>query len=195
MKKIFALLLIAITFSGCEKDDICTEETTPRLIVEFYDITNNANVKNVLDLKVKGEGAADYMVFNSALDVSDQSRYLFNGSKLELPLRTDGTTTKYTLILNSTSTTLSNEDELTFNYSKENVFVSRACGYKTIFKLNSPGGAVVTDAPTPDTFWILQDNINVQTTNIETENENTYQNLLLVSAWYCFRLRAMHRMR
>lgn len=170
MKKILLLFLFALTFSSCEKDDICTEETTPRLILEFYDTSNNANLKNVVDLKVKGEGAADYIVFNSALEVDDEERYLFNGNKLELPLKIDGTTTKYSLILNSTSTTGDNEDLLEFNYTTENVFVSRACGYKTIFTLKaSPDGVIKTDAATPDTFWI-QD-FNILTTNIATENE------------------------
>ncbi len=170
MKKIFALLLIFISLSGCEKDDICTEETTPRLILEFYDISNNAILKNVVDLKVKGEGAADFIVFNPALPETNTDRYLFNGNKLALPLKIDAGTTTYSLILNSDSTTSDNEDILTFNYTPENVFVSRACGYKTIFELNpAPNGVIKTDAATPDTFWI-QD-MNILTTTIETENE------------------------
>ena len=169
MKKILLLLLIAVLFSGCEKDDICTEETTPRLVLEFYDISNNANLKDVVDLKVKGEGAADFIVFNTTLPETDPARYLFNGNKIELPLRTDGTTTKYSLILKSNTPANINEDFLQFNYTTEKVFVSRACGYKTIFELNSPNGVVKTDAVIPDLFWI-QD-FNILTTNIETENE------------------------
>ena len=133
MKKILALFLLTLSLAGCEKDDICTEETTPRLILEFYDISNNANLKNVLDLKVKGDGAADFIVFNPALDETNPARYLFNGSKLELPLKIDGTTTTYSLILDSTSATNANEDLLQIDYTTENVYVSRACVYKTIF--------------------------------------------------------------
>ena len=156
MKKILLLLLIAITFSSCEKDDICTEETTPRLILEFYDISNPSNLKTVLNLKIKGVGLTD-----------DLGTY--NGvSKIQLPLKIDGTTTKYSLILNSLDTT-PNEDFLEFNYTTQNVYVSRACGYKTTFTLNSPNGVIKTDAAIPDSFWI-QD-INIQTTNITTENE------------------------
>jgi len=169
MKKILLLFLIAVAFSGCEKDDICTDETTPRLIVQFYDISNNANLKNVLNLKVKADDAPDYIVFNPALDASNPQRYLFNGTKLELPLKLDGTTTTYHLILNSTDAVYKNEDILQINYTPENVYVSRACGYKTIFTLNNPGGVIRTDAPTPDLYWI-QD-LSVLTTNITTENE------------------------
>ena len=70
MKKILALLLITLSFSGCEKDDICTDETTPRLILEFYDISNPANLKTVLNLKVKGVGQTDDLgTYNSVSKV------------------------------------------------------------------------------------------------------------------------------
>ena len=170
MKKLLLLLLLIFSFSSCEKDDICAEETTPRLIMEFYDISNPANLKNVLNLKVKGNGATDFIVFNESLPIDNQNRYLFSGNKLELPLKINDSITKYSLVLNSTSTSvLPNEDLLEFNYTRQNVYVSRACGYKTIFTLNSPIGVIRTDNETPDLFWMQ--NINIQTTNIDTENE------------------------
>jgi hypothetical protein len=151
------LLLLTVTFSSCEKDDICAEETTPRLVLEFYDISNPSNLKNVLNLKITGEGQTELGTYNGV-------------NKVELPLDIINDTTKYSLILNSVSSTGSNEDSLQFNYIRQNVFVSRACGYKTIFELNAtPNGVIKTDAATPDGFWI-QD-INIVTTNIETENE------------------------
>jgi hypothetical protein len=171
MKKIFALVVLVISLSSCEKDDICVDETTPRLIIEFYDITNPSALKSVVNLTVKGEGASDFMVFNSALLETDPNRYLFNGNKLALPLKIDGTTTKYNLVLNSTSATASNEDILEFNYTTDNVFVSRACGYKTIFQLDSPGAVIVTDNELPTSFWIQQNSINIQNYSIITENE------------------------
>ena len=158
MKKIYLLMVVTLALSGCEKDDICTEETTPRLILEFYDVSNPANLKNVLNLKVKGVG-----------QMNDLATY--NGvSKIQLPLNPSENSTKYSLILNSTSTTIApNEDFLQFDYTHENVFVSRACGYKTTYTLNTPNGILLTDAATPDTFWIQE--INIITTNITTENE------------------------
>lgn len=170
MKKILLLLLVTISLSSCEKDDICTDDTTPRLVLEFYDISNPSNLKSVVNLKVKAVGAADFLVFNTALAETDPARYLSNGNKVELPLDIIQDTSKYSLVLNSTSSTGANEDFLQFNYTRQNVFVSRACGYKTFFELNpSPTGVIKTDAVTPDGFWI-QD-INILTTNIETENE------------------------
>jgi hypothetical protein len=160
MKKILVLLLLVLSFSGCEKDDICVDDTTPRLIIEFYDDANPVNTKNVTNLKVKGDGAVD-----------DLDLGTFNGvSKINLPLKNTEDMTRYSLILNSTSTTgTNNQDFLQFDYTRQNVFVSRACGYKTIYELNSPNGLIHTDATTPDQLWIR--NINIQTNNIETENE------------------------
>lgn len=174
MKKIIALLLIAVFFSGCEKDDICVDETTPRLIIEFYDVTNPSAQKNVVNLTAKADGVDKPIVFNTALLVDDPNRFLFNGNKLELPLKTDiiegeSTLTRYHLVLNSTNAAASNEDILEFRYTAENVFVSRACGYKTIFQLNSPGGLTNLDPVAPDTKWI--NNINIEKYSIVTEDE------------------------
>jgi hypothetical protein len=159
MKKILLLLLLAISFSGCEKDDICVDDTTPRLIIEFYDDSNPANLRNVTSLEVTAVGQTD-------------SLKVFNGvSVIQLPLKSFEDMTKYSLVLNSNSTNplVINEDFLQFDYTRENVFVSRACGYKTIYELNSPNGVTLTDTATPDLLWIR--NISIQTTNIETENE------------------------
>lgn len=163
MKRILALLLITICFSSCEKDDICAEETTPRLILEFYDVNNLTVKKNVTSLKVTG------YISDNVLNPIPLAT--FNAvNKIELPLRITEDVTKYSLILNSTSTSVTpNTDILQFNYTRQNVYVSRACGYKTIFTLNSPIEVIQTDAATPDLFWMQF--INIQTTNIDTENE------------------------
>lgn len=150
---------MAIYISGCEKDDICADETTPLLVVEFYDIANPANLKTVLNLKIKEVG--------QTIDLGT-----FNGeSKIKLPLKINDTSTKYSLIFNSGGTIIPpNEDFLQFNYTTQNVFVSRACGYKTVFTLdNNPNGVVKTDASIPNSFWI-QD-INIQNNSVTTENE------------------------
>lgn len=151
------LLCLVISFSGCEKDDICVDEITPQLVVEFYDISNPTVLKNVVNLKVTADGMTD------ALNT-------FNGvSKIRLPLKTNEDITRYRLLLNSNSSTAFNEDILEFNYTRENVYVSRACGFKTVFELNSTNGILLSDIATPDGLWI-QDT-NLQTNSIVTENE------------------------
>ena len=158
MKKIILLVLLAISFSSCEKDDICSDDTTPKLVIEFFDITNPSNPKNVINLKVKEVGQADtYFTFPSENTIS-------------IPLRITATATKYSFILNSAYTTNANEDFLEFNYTTQNVFVSRACGYKTIFELNNDtSGVIKTDAEMPDGLWMQ--NVVKITNSITTENE------------------------
>ena len=55
MKKIsllFALVFLIANYS-CERDDICPESTptTPRLIIDLYDLGDQETQKNVFDFK------------------------------------------------------------------------------------------------------------------------------------------------
>lgn len=160
MKKIYLLIAIAIAFSGCEKDDICdaATSTTPRIIIQFYDNVNTTELKNVSNLQVTGVGLATPLT-------------VFNGvSTIKLPLKTDMDVTKYSLILNSTSTTgTNNEDFLEFNYTSQSIFVSRACGFKSVFALNTTNGVLQTNAAAPDESWIQS--ITIETNTIENEDE------------------------
>lgn len=157
MKKIlFGLfsILFTMSFFNCEKDDICEEgtPTTPRMIIEFYDNNNPTNKKTVTDLKITAEGLSSSLEFNTV-------------SKVELPLKVNENTLNYSFILNSKSTTLALEDKIDINYTRKDVYISRACGYKTVFTLNSPNGMTIN---TPKN-WIQE--IAVQKTTIENENE------------------------
>lgn len=156
MKKIFLLVLIAFAFSSCEKDDICdaNTETTPRLILEFYDKTNTTELKNVTNLLVSGVG-----------QITDLETYT-GVSKIELPLKITDDVTNYSLTLNSTIPSTINEDLLQFDYSRATVFVSRACGYKTVFTLNNTNNNIVT---TDSNNWI--DSVTITERNIDSEND------------------------
>ena len=166
MKKIFLVLLAAFSFSSCEKDDICdaATSTTPRLVIEFYDnLIATPTLKSLTKLKAVATGMDEGVVFNSAL--TDSSRYLSNSSKVYLPLDPSANTTTYTLTNNFGAAT-ANADVLTFDYTKKEVYVSRACGYKYLFNLTNTN----TDILTPDTDnWIK--NIIIVKPNLETENE------------------------
>jgi hypothetical protein len=166
MKKIILLLfVIALSFSGCEKDDICDANTatTPRLVISFYDVTNSSVLKNVTNLKITGEGMTDGVVFNGSS--------LINGSTVSIPLKTDADATTFSFILNygSTNPALVNEDILRFNYVREELFVSRACGFKTNYTLDPQTPYVHTDAATADQKWIQY--IAVKNSIIANENE------------------------
>jgi len=161
MKKIVFIilsLLLAVSFWNCEKDDICAEGTpvTPRVIIEFYDATATETLKNVTNLLVIEP------TFSEGLSP-------FNGaSKIAVPIKTNATTTTLNFIQNGGDTNVANDniDAITFNYSTKNVYVSRACGYKTLFQLNTVNPIILTSDANN---WIQ--NIIVTQPNIENENE------------------------
>lgn len=157
MKKIILLVLVlALSFSSCEKDDICDANTptTPRLIVEFYDSATPTVLKNVTDLKVTGVGASINLSFNGV-------------SKIQLPLKTTEDSTGYSLTLNSgNSVTV---DDIKFDYTRKDVFISRACGFKTVFTLNTNTITLNNTLNSKQGNWIKD--IIIATSNIETENE------------------------
>lgn len=149
------LLLFAVSFWNCEKDDLCdqTTPTTPKLIIEFYDNVNQTELKNVTNLGV--------------IEPTFSTGFPFNGvSTISVPLRTNQDATTLQFILNGSDTDTTNDivDELTFNYERNDVYISRACGYKTLFQLNTPNGIT-----TSSNNWIQ--NIEIVQANINNENE------------------------
>ncbi|OXG06490.1 hypothetical protein BC749_102397 [Flavobacterium araucananum] len=171
MKKIISLLLV-FTFglSSCEKDDICDANTptTPRLVISFYEIKEPTKTKNVNNLMVIGEGQTTGIIFNKS--VADTTKYVANGNTISIPLKTDALTTTYKFVYNSLSTNAAarNTDIIKFNYTHQNVYVSRACGFKTTFLLDAAKPFEQTD-PAGDGLWMQQ--IFVKTLNVESENE------------------------
>lgn len=177
MKKIISLVLI-FTFglSSCEKDDICDPDTptTPRLVIEFYNYNTPLVLRDVVNLKIVGKGKSETdggIVFNEG--ATGTTRYLTNGNKVFIPLKVDQQTTTFSFIYDATNTNpaIKNSDELTFNYTTDNVYVSRACGFKTIFNLKTttPDFPYELTDPAGDGFWIRR--IIVQKPNIDNENE------------------------
>ena len=169
MRKIFLLVLaLALFFSSCEKDDICDANTatTPRLVIQFYDFANPSVLKNVTNLKVVGAGMTDGIIFNPT--ATGDSKYLTSGNTISIPLKTNDVTTSYTFTLNSgnSNPALVNVDNIKFDYTKTDIFVSRACGFKTIFTLNPTNPYTHTIAADK---WIKY--ISVEKSNIENENE------------------------
>jgi len=158
LKLLFTLVLLALLTTNCEKDDLCAEDvTTPMIVLEFYSNSDRTTLKPVTNLKVTGLGLADSLAnFN-------------NVSKIMLPLKTTEDATEYSLVLFSTSEALKNENLLRFNYTRNNVYVSRACGYKTLFQLDRTTPFVLTDIAPLDNLWIR--GISVEQPNIENQNE------------------------
>ena len=157
MKKVILLLLVTIFFSSCEKDDICdaATPTTPKVVVEFYDIANPTVLKNVVNLGVIAPGFTNGFGFN-------------NVSKITVPLKTFQDASVLNFIQNGSAdpTTDDNLDEVTFNYTRKIEYVSRACGYKTLYTLDATNPIIVT---ADGNNWIQS--VTVSQPNIENENE------------------------
>ncbi|MEP6806383.1 MAG: DUF6452 family protein, partial [Flavobacterium sp.] len=151
-------------------DDICDANTptTPRLVISFFEFSEPTKSRNVKDLMVIGETKTEGIIFNET--VIDTTRFVANTNKISIPLRTDALTTTYRFVYNSLSTTPAaiNTDVIKFNYIHQNVYVSRACGFKTIFTLDQAKPFEQTD-PAGDGLWMQQ--IFVKTLNVEFEDE------------------------
>jgi hypothetical protein len=160
MKKIVFItlsLLLAVSFWNCEKDDICAEGTpvTPRVIIEFYNAATPTVLENVTNLGVIEPTLSTGFSFTAV-------------SKIQVPLKTTADITTLRFIQNGsdTDTTNDNIDVITFNYQRVDEYVSRACGFKTLFYLNETNPVVLT---ADGNNWIQ--NIVVTQPNIENENE------------------------
>ncbi|WP_194766433.1 DUF6452 family protein [Tamlana sp. I1] len=166
------LLILGISIAiACEPDDICPGEldTTPRLVIDFYDASNPTAKKNVFTMIAQGVG-------NDAV-LSDY--YFTTTDDVLLPLKTDVNTTQYVLVSdakvndNGTPDDTSddfiegNPDTITISYSREEVYVSRACGYKTIYK-----NVTLTIEPDTDNWMVSRQPVN---DNQSVENENEAQ--------------------
>ncbi len=117
------ILLGILLFAACEKDDICVDGDTPLLVIRFYDQQNPENFKSVSSLRIVGLGQD-----GPVNTFSDRS----NIDSVGLPLRPGQADTRYLFILNSEDEEeleTGNIDTLSFLYTTEEVFVSRACGF------------------------------------------------------------------
>ncbi|MDO6759272.1 DUF6452 family protein [Tamlana sp. 2_MG-2023] len=164
------LLVLGVFIAiACEPDDICPEgtATTPRLIIDFYDVINPDTQKNVFDLVVVGVGNNSVLSGYSFVDTDE----------VLLPLKTDDNTTQYALIANATVNDNGtpddesddflegNQDIISISYSREEVYVSRACGYKTIYK-----NVTLTIEDDGDN-WMLSRQPITENQSVENENE------------------------
>ena len=132
LKIILSVLILASLWS-CERDDICatTTPTTPHLIIRFYNINKRAEKKTVRHLSVFADGYSNPLLLDKTID------------SIVLPLRLDAlntlNTSRFQFIrdvdydTDEDPNTVSNTDMIEVNYIPELIYVSRACGYKSVF--------------------------------------------------------------
>lgn len=174
---ILILAVVGLVTFACERDDICPESTatTPKVILRFYDIdaTGEDELKQVRELQIFGineDGSALEQPVELVENVLRASL-----DSISLPLDFDGEglalSSKFEFWLNADlaydddDSTEPNIDIVTINYTPEFQYVSRACGYKSIFELQ-PGNEIRVEIGNQD-LWIKR--TEVVTTTIDNE--------------------------
>ncbi len=121
------VLIVSIIFlTSCEKDDICPEstQTTPRLVITFYDVDNTQERKNV-------ESLAIYAVRDNELILIEDIDGVTTDS-VAIPLRNDIGISNFKFIKNysvENDIIFGDQNHIYIDYEINNVFVSRACGF------------------------------------------------------------------
>ena len=156
MKKISIAVLIliigVISFSGCEKDDICVDGDEPLLVIRFYDASDTTELKDVTSLEVRGLSETE------TLDIIDNADL----DSIALPLRATSTFTSFVISRQLSGEDTENIDVLTFSHETKSVFISRACGYIANYEN-------LSDSLTPDSDnWIQS--IEIVNTSIENSD-------------------------
>ncbi len=125
IKKTLFLIFLLLNLA-CEKDEICLEEITPKLILRFYDQNDPDEFKSVRNIKINIEGIEG--------DYTDTSISTLTDS-IAVPIKVSANITRFILTLpgDDSQGIEENRDTLSLIYLQEDIFVSRSCGYKTIF--------------------------------------------------------------
>ncbi|MAP54183.1 DUF6452 family protein [Altibacter sp.] len=155
MIKYFLLIIAFISLLiGCTRDDICAEgtATTPLLIITFKDSANPTETKEVPNLTVRTSGLNGVVVLSQTTTDS-----------IAIPLNTNLNTSSF-LFKKDDGGSAPNDAMLAFTYQREDLYVNRACGFKTIFT------NLTTQEEDPNTGnWI----VSIETLNPTVANDTS----------------------
>jgi hypothetical protein len=142
------VILILFFFISCEPDDICLEsnEDTPNLILKFVDSFSGEN-KSVSNLRIKG--------INNIEDF-----FVGTVDSISIPLNNYENTSSFSFTKEFESNQ-SNEDLIYFNYIRNNVYISRSCGYKMEYDIEN----IIIE--NDNSNWIEDAIIEIRTVNNE----------------------------
>ncbi|TRO63310.1 DUF6452 family protein [Christiangramia sabulilitoris] len=172
--KVYSLILFVsfLISMGCQRDDICPEttDTTPLLIIRFYDINDPAVPLAPQNLGIREENSEEFVFIRNDRNRDQVITYeRFTGDSLAIPLKTDSDITSFKFILNNTEAALEDgtqdTDILTFTYGINEEYINRACA----FKVNYVGLKVDAQEAEDNSRWI-QD-IQVEQANIVDQNQ------------------------
>ncbi len=130
IKNIYIILVsVFMTFFACEKDNICIEDTTPYLIIRFYDDDSPQFTKDVVNIKVELEGIEGFYEGGTTITQLTDS--------IAIPIKVTEDLTKFKLTVSKfdeDENLVENQDSFELYYDREDIYVSRSCGYKTVYK-------------------------------------------------------------
>lgn len=153
----FALILFTAFFiAGCTRDDLCPENTgvTPNISILFHDSEEPEQRKSVERLKVLVDNEEQTVVISPVTTDS---------ISLPLNVNSDQTDFIFEKIVTSETDTLIYQNHLSFSYNRKDIYVNRACGFRSEFyDLNVSNRA-------GNLSWI--DAITVKKDSITNENE------------------------
>lgn len=161
MKKIVFVVGFCLCLFTCEKDDICQEGAaiTPRLIVTFYDNSEP-------ELKKDAENFLLYGVLDNGDILYFETQTPRATDSINVPLKTYANLTKlyFHKDINTSAENIldtGNKDAVDVNYTRQEIYISRACGF--IYHYTDLNPELIED----DDNWIL----DIETTNTTIENE------------------------
>lgn len=155
------LLVSILSFTGCEKDDICTPDAavTPRLVIVFRNILDRDEPKAVADLSVRDIARDTLAPLNE-----EDARILAETDSIAIPLNGAANSVRYAFITGDEEDLDFNADTLEINYETLDEYVNRACGYRKVFE----NLTIIQDPEPPLQQWIEQ--IEVVETSIDDIN-------------------------
>jgi hypothetical protein len=125
---LFIVLLLVLAITSCERDDICIDGITPKLILRFYDFENSELTKPVENIAIRIIGAGiDSLYTDNSTTISTST------DSIAIPLLVTDSETTFIITSNSTDQALISIDTLTLDYTLEEVFIGRSCGFKSVF--------------------------------------------------------------
>jgi hypothetical protein len=119
VRKIFYLLIL-VSVVCCEPDDLCAESIadTPDLVIRFYDADQPDQLKPVSSLTATGQDLENSLVFQET-------------DSIALPLKVNENQTGFSLTKDEL------EDVLDVQYTRSDLYISRGCGFKTLFSIEN----------------------------------------------------------
>ena len=163
LRTLLLLGIFTLTVNSCERDDICAASTptTPQLVISFYDVNDETQAKPI-NLSVYEKGRPDTII------------NFTNDTMVTVPLRTDVDETVFIFTKNpdipDAEDEPDNQDQVTFSYNTNEVYIDRACGFKVTYE-----GLTAQKLPLEDTAWI--DRIDIINSTIVNE-DTTHVNII-----------------